>query len=86
VVLKVSMKQDCLINQEARARAIEAGDECGGRKRGVVDLQIHWVPGHLDFEPNEHADEKAKKVALRDSSDTKFLPAFLQKCLPSKQS
>jgi hypothetical protein len=52
-------------------------DKWVGRKRGVVDLQIHWVPGHLDFEPNECADEEAKKAALGDSSDAKSLPAFL---------
>jgi ribonuclease HI len=74
---QLNVKQDCLINREARARAIKAGDEWAGRKRGVVDLQINWVPGHLDFEPNEHADEEAKKVALGDSSDAKSLPTFL---------
>jgi ribonuclease HI len=79
---QLNVKQDHLINREARARAIKAGDEWVGRKRGVVDLQIHWVPGHLDFEPNEHADEEAKKAALGDSSNAKSLPAFLQKCLP----
>ena len=53
-----------------------------GRKRGVIDLQIHWVPGHCDFEPNERADEEAKKAAKGDSSDAKLLPPLLRKCLP----
>jgi len=28
--------------------------------RGVIDLQLHWTPGHVDFPPNERADEIAK--------------------------
>jgi hypothetical protein len=48
----------------------------------VIDLQICWVPGHQDFEPNERADEEAKKAAQSDSSDANSLPAFLRKCLP----
>jgi ribonuclease HI len=75
-------KQDQLFNREERQRAIEAGETWSGRKRGVIDLQIHWVPGHCDFEPNERADEEAKKAARGDSSDTKSLPASLRKCLP----
>ena len=41
-----------------------------GRKHGGIDLQIHWVLGHHNFKPNEHADEEVKKVAQGESSDT----------------
>jgi hypothetical protein len=47
-----------------------------------VDLQIHWVPGHCDFGPNEQANVEAKKAAEGNSSDASLLPSFLWKCLP----
>ena len=47
-----------------------------------MDLQVHWVPGHKDFMPNEQADEEAKSAAQGHSSDTKFLSLLLRKCLP----
>ena len=75
-------KQDRLINCMERTQAIEAGDEWVGRKRGVINLQVHWVPGHRDFEPNERADEEAKKAAQGESSDARLLPSFLRKRLP----
>ena len=74
---QLNAKQDQLINSKERSQAIEAGDKWKGRKRGVVDLQIHWVPGHLDFEPNKQANEEAKKVAQGQSSNAKFLPPLL---------
>jgi ribonuclease HI len=75
-------KQDWLINSEERLLATQAGEVWTGRKWGVIDLQIHWVPGHCDFEPNERTDEEAKKVAQGDSSITKSLPPLLHKHLP----
>jgi len=75
-------KQDQLINREDRIQAIEAGDNWVGRRRGVIDLQVHWVLGHQDFEPNEKADEEAKKAAKGDSSKAKLLPSILRKRLP----
>jgi hypothetical protein len=68
--------------EKTEDRQYEAGDEWIGRKRGVIDLQIHCVPGHCDFEPNERADEEAKKAAKGDSSDAKLLPPLLRKRLP----
>jgi ribonuclease HI len=79
---RLHAKQDKLINQVDRIETIEAGDEWIGRKRGVIDLQIHWVPEHCGFEPNELADEEAKKAAKGDSSDAKLLPPLLHKHLP----
>ncbi|KZP09544.1 hypothetical protein FIBSPDRAFT_759802, partial [Athelia psychrophila] len=51
-------------------------------RRGVVDLQLHWVPGHKDFEPNERADCKARKAAEKLTSPMKDLPVCLRKVLP----
>jgi ribonuclease HI len=79
---RLHAKQDRLINRADRIEAIEAGDDWIGRKHGVIDLQIHWVPGHCGFEPNERVDEEAKKAAKGESSDTKLLPPLLRKCLP----
>jgi ribonuclease HI len=42
------------------------GNEWAGRRKGVINLQIHWVLGHQDFEPNECTDEEAKKAAQGD--------------------
>ena len=75
-------KQDGLINSDERRQAIADGVLWKGRSRGVVDLQLHWVPGHCNFEPNERADEEAKLAAQGSSSDARFLPPILCKKLP----
>lgn len=48
----------------------------------MIDLQVHWVPGHCDFGPNEWADEKVKLATQGSSSDTRSLPSLLRKKLP----
>ena len=58
------------------------GGSWKGKPKGIVDLQIHWVAGHVGFAPNTKADEEAKKAAQGDSSNTKFLPKSLRKFLP----
>ncbi|KZP07091.1 hypothetical protein FIBSPDRAFT_763388 [Athelia psychrophila] len=40
---------------------------------------IHWVPGHKDFEPNERADREAKDAAQKLTSPAKDLPVCLRK-------
>ena len=75
-------KQDGLINRAERQRLINLGESWAGKCRRIVDLQVHWVPGHKDFAPNERADEEAKLVAQGHSSDAKFLLLLLRKCLP----
>ena len=45
-------------------------------------MQVHWVPGHKDFKPNERANKEAKLAAQGHSSNAKFLPPLLRKCLP----
>jgi ribonuclease HI len=74
-------KQDGLINHAKRAEVLARGKIWKGRSKGVVDLQVHWVPGHSDFAPNKRADKEAKKASQGDSSDAKLLPRFLRKCL-----
>ena len=61
---------------------IAEGEDWVGRPKGVVDLQVHWVPGHVDFAPNERVDQEAKKAAQGDLSEAKYLPKLLRKPLP----
>ena len=46
--------------------------------RDVIDLRIHWTPGHEKFPPNERADELAKQAAQGDSSPKRLLPSLLR--------
>ena len=79
---KIHVKQDKLtIRQERRQRA-GVDVQRTGRRKGIVDLQLIWVPGHHDFAPNDRADEEAKKAAQGDSSDLRQLPPFLRKRIP----
>ena len=55
-----------------------AGQHPHIRTSGVCNLQIHWVPGHLNFEPKEKVDKLATKG---ESSTQADLPAFLCKTL-----
>ena len=79
-------KQDGLLNRADRRVAIEAGLPWKGRTKDVIDLQLHWVPGHCDFARNERADVEAKKAAQGLSSDVKLLPTFMRKNLPASIS
>ena len=81
-VERLHAKQDGIVNRADRLQSINAGEHWVGRKKGVINLQLHWVPGHRDFEPNERADEEAKLAAQGQSSIAKSLPALLRKRLP----
>jgi hypothetical protein len=61
---------------EKRA-AYRAGRTWKGRIRNIVNLQLHWIPAHSNFEPNEKADEEAKLASQGNSSDVKLLPKIL---------
>ena len=76
------MKPDKLTSGQERSERIREGRQWMGRKKGVIDLQLIWVPGHHNFGPNEKADEEAKKAAQDDSSNRKQLLPFLTKCIP----
>ena len=81
LVENLHRKQDRLINCGERELAISEGKDWIGRPKGVINLQVHWVPGHIDFTPSEKADEEAKKAAQGHSSKAKYLPKFLRKPL-----
>lgn len=77
-------KQDSLIREVSRNRARRRGELWKAKKRDVIDLRIEWVPGHVDFEPNETADKEAKKAAQGKTSRQNKLPDFLRgKALPA---
>ena len=79
---RLHSKQDRLINRVESQQSINAGKSWVGKHRGIVDLQVHWVPGHKDFALNERADKEAKSVVQGHSSDDKFLPPLFRKPLP----
>ena len=81
-VKNLHTKQDCLKKKAEFQKAKQCNTPIKAKVRGVIDLHIHWVPGHVDFEPNERADEAVKKTVLGESSPAKDLPAFLCKPLP----
>ena len=76
------VKQAGLINSDEQCQALAKGSQWKGNTKGAIDLQLHWVPGHCDFEPNEHTDEEAKLAAQGASSEARFLPWLLHKKLP----
>ena len=57
---RLHAKQDCLQRKQAFQHAKCNNQHLLARTRGVCDIQIHWVPGHTNFEPNKKADEAAK--------------------------
>ena len=75
---KLHQQQDKLQNTKARREAKQKGIDWKARDRNVVDLQLHWTPGHLDFQPNERADEEAKLAAQGSSSNVNDLPVYLR--------
>lgn len=75
---RLHQKQDSIIREISRNRARRRGEKWKAKKRDVVDLRIEWVPGHVDFEPNEKADSEAKKAAQGKSSQQAKLPSFLR--------
>jgi ribonuclease HI len=79
-------KQDGLFNRSERLETLAEGHKWKGRTSGVINLQMHWVPGHSGYKRNEKADKEAKKVAQGLSSEAKLLPLFLRKRLPASVS
>ena len=79
---RLHVKQDGLINNDTHQLALADGVWWKGKTRGIINLQLHWVPGHCDFGPNERADEEAKLAAQGSSSDIRFLPQLLHRKLP----
>ncbi|KNZ77677.1 hypothetical protein J132_04496 [Termitomyces sp. J132] len=77
-------KQGHLIHTTQRHAVQGTGREKDLHSWGVIKLQVHWAPGHLDFGPNERADELAKEAAMGSSSPPHDLPVYLRtKPLPT---
>ena len=74
------------MNHVEHLQVIEAGEHWECRSKGVIDLQINWVPGHCNFGPNEWANEEVKLAIQGSSSNTRFLPQLLHKKLPFRIS
>ncbi|KAJ6478662.1 hypothetical protein DFH09DRAFT_1341829 [Mycena vulgaris] len=64
----------------------EAGDVPfvhGGSYLGIgIWLHLGWVPGHVEFEPNERVDTEAKAAAQRDEPLDPRIPLLFQATLP----
>lgn len=78
--------QDRLQNKTIFQQARRQQQQLTAKSRNIVDLQIHWVPGHLNFPPNNKADELVKEAATSNSSPPRDLPTFLKKPLPASVS
>ena len=74
--------QDQLQNKTTFQQAQHQQWQLTAKSRNIVDLQIHWVPGLLDFSLNDRADELTKDAATGNSSSPRDLPMFLRKPLP----
>ncbi|KAJ7646449.1 hypothetical protein DFH06DRAFT_997610 [Mycena polygramma] len=50
----------------------------------IPNLRLHigWVPGHVDFAPNERVDEEAKDAAQNPSPPSTDIPLLFQSPLP----
>ncbi|OBZ69759.1 hypothetical protein A0H81_10502 [Grifola frondosa] len=48
------------------------------KKHREAKITLRWVPGHVDVEGNEIADQEAKRAARGDSSPDDDLPALLR--------
>jgi RNase H len=53
------------------------------RKHRRLHIHMEWVPGHMDIEGNEIADEHAKRAADGEVSNSNDLPDSLKKRLPA---
>ena len=78
--------QDQIQHKDLFRQARQQNQQRTAKSKGIIDLQIHWVPGHLDFALNDKADELAKDAATGSSSPPKDLPVLLRKPLPASLS
>ena len=65
------------INKNECQWEINAGDLWKGKKKGIVDFQVHWILGHHDFKLNEHTDKELKLAAQGSSTKANFLSMLL---------
>ena len=82
---KLQQKQDQLQNADfGKAKCI--GRLMVARNKGILNLQIQWVPGHKDFKLNTLADKHMKRAARGDNSQGNMQPKMLRKTLPASIS
>ena len=86
LLLSLLQHQDWLQNKTTFQQAWCQQQQLTAKSRNIVDLQIHWVPGHLDFSLNDRADELTKDAATGNLSPPRNLPTFLRKPLPTSVS
>ena len=46
------------------------------RLHNMVDLKLTWVPGPLDFAPNEKADSHANKLCKEIPAQVTHYPSY----------
>ena len=51
------------LNAVEKSVSLLSEEMWNGRMRHFIDLQLHWVPVHLNLKPNERADDEAKHAA-----------------------
>ena len=83
---RLHQRQDQIQHKDLFRQARQRNQQCTAKSKSIIDLQIHWVPGHLNFAPNDKADELAKDAATGSSSPPKDLPVLLRKPLPASLS
>jgi ribonuclease HI len=74
---KLHTVQHRIKKRKAYKRALQHGSPWTDKVRNTFDLQLVWTPGHLNFAPNEQADEIAKLAAQGSSSPPNLLPPHL---------
>ena len=75
-----------ICNKDTFCQVHQQHQQLPAKSKNVIDLQIHWVPGHLDFAPNDKADKLTKEAAAGNSSPPSTLLSFLRKLLPASLS
>ena len=83
---RLHQRQDRIQHKDLFRQAQQRNQQCTAKSKGIIDLQIHWVPGHLNFAPNDKANKLAKDAATGSLSPRKDLPALLRKPLPASLS
>ena len=85
-VEKLHQKQDQAQNLADFCNTWQAGNHLIAKTCGIVNIRLQWVPGHIDFAPNEKADAEAKWATRGQSNANALLPKSLHKSLPHSVS
>ena len=85
-VKKLNKKQGKIQNLAIFWNAHHTDNHIIAKLSRVVDLRLQWIPGHVDFTPNEMADVEAKRATRGQPSTSTSLPKHLRKSLPHSVS